>query len=143
MNDSQAPTAAPDEKTLEQRLLEGDDFAPPWRGEPGEILIGKVTMISRVAGKFGAYPCVTIQKDDGEELAFHAFRSVAKSELARCRPVLGDEIGILYQGPQKDTDYHMYRIRVNRKDPAAASINWAEFEQGRQESGPEGDGIPF
>ncbi len=111
------------QRSLEERLASDPEA---WMAEPGEMLVGIVVTVERRESSYGAYPALTIRKDDGDEVTFHAFRTVAKSELVRSRPVVGDRIGILYTGPVKGTDYHGYRIRLDRA--VGTEIDWSEFE---------------
>lgn len=119
------PDAPPEQiRSLEERLASDPEA---WMPEPGEMLVGLVVDIGVRTSAFGKYPAVVIRTDDvGAEYTFHAFRTVAKSELVRARPVVGDRIGILYIGPVKGADYHGYRIRLDRL--TGTSIDWDEFE---------------
>lgn len=119
-------------KSLEEQLFTDTEA---WMAAPGEVLVGLVVNIDRRTSAYGPYPSVTVRKEDGEELVFHAFRTVAKSELSRCRPVIGDQIGILYEGQVKGGDYHGYRIRLNRVASGQA-IDWAEWDNDRKPLAP-------
>jgi hypothetical protein len=105
---------------LAERL---DSFAEPWKPEPGEKLIGEVVDLDERENEYGSYPVVTVMTDEGEELAFHAFRTVPKNELAKQRPQVGDRIGIKYFGKPEGKDYELYRIKVER-DEQSKSIDW-------------------
>jgi hypothetical protein len=104
-----------------------DSFAEAWMAKPGDRLIGTVTGLSSRISDYDAtkYPIVTVRTDSsgrstedgqpipaGTEKAFHAFRTVAKNELAQLRPRLGDRIGIAYHGKSEHADWHSYRIKV-------------------------------
>jgi hypothetical protein len=124
---------------MEEQLARDTD---PWMATPGEMLIGEVISVERRTSKYGAYPAVTVRQADGEELVFHGFRTVAKSELLRCRPSVGDEIGILYQGKVEGADYHGYRVRLNRVS-APQEFQWSEFDSPTADAAdPDGD-VPF
>ena len=68
------------------------------------------------------YPIVTVERDgDGTELAFHGFHTIARRELAKKRPQVGDRIGIAYFGrgePSKPgmSGAELYKIVVERDD---------------------------
>ena len=131
--------------TLEEQL--DTRFAPAWRPEPGEKLVGTVTELGERDGAYGSYPIVTVRQSNGEELAIHAFHDVLQNELARIAPKHGDEIGILYSGKDADRGYHRYRVRRGGDD---AALSWAKYagadggEQGPADSGERDDGdIPF
>ena len=104
------------------------EFAPAWRPEPGDKLIGEVVEIGQRSGEWGAYPIVTVRQDDGQELALHAFHTVAANELAKARPQIGERIAIKYAGQRAGADgrtkYHAYRVAVERD---AAAFNWGAF----------------
>lgn len=97
-----------------------------WRPEPGDSLIGRVVEIDSRTTEYGAYPMVTVQIDDGTEVCFHAFHSVAKSELARRRPGVGDKIGVKFLGKPAGKSYENYKIVVESAQPQAA-VDWAKM----------------
>src|SRR5206468_3062798 len=125
-------------KTLDERL---DAFAEPWKPEPGDKLIGEVADLDERESEYGSYPIVTVLTDEGEELAFHAFRTVAKNELAKVRPQIGDRIGIAYHGKPDGKDYELYRIIVER-DEAPKALDWDKHADEMGTVEPD-DEIPF
>jgi hypothetical protein len=112
------------EKTLDERL---DSFAEPWKPEPGDKLVGEVVELDERTNEYGTYPVVTVRTDDGEELAFHAFRTVAKNELAKQRPEVGDRIGIKYVGKPEGKDYELYRVKVERNESQPQPLDWSAY----------------
>lgn len=105
------------------------DYASAWRPEAGDKLIGTVSLLSEREGYDGdPYPIVTVKTDTGEEWAFHAFHTVAKNELAKLRPQVGDQIGIKYIGRVKSANgrssYHAYRI----SNSSARGVNWSKYD---------------
>ena len=100
-------------------LLDADIAA--WRPEAGDKLIGHIVNIE-IAGQqsvFGSYPLLTIVRDTtGELVNFHAFHTVARTELGRKSVGIGDRIGVKYLGL---TDggaygtYEDYRVVVEPK----------------------------
>jgi hypothetical protein len=106
------------------------EYAEAWRPEPEERLAGDVVDITRLTSSYdeAAYPCVTIRKQDGSgEAAFHAFHTVAKRELSKLRPRVGDTIGIKYLGLKETQDgrkVHVYRAVSNE---ARLEFSWGEF----------------
>lgn len=98
--------------------------APGWRPEPGDKVIGTIVEISEAPGTdFGAYPLITIEQDDGTEIAVHAFHSVLRNELESKQPSEGDRIGIRYAGKvagkSGGRDYESYRVVLERVTPRA------------------------
>ena len=115
---------------------------PPagWRPKPGDTISGIVIGVTRSGeGQFGAYPIVTIRKDDGSDVAVHAFHTVLQRELVKLRPVVGETIAIAYLGDQKDKDgkvvkkpgqdpAQIYRVACGRENEGTQV--WDEFGQG-------------
>ena len=103
-------------RSIDDRL---DSFAEAWKPEPGDKLIGTVVDLDERDSAYGdePYPIVTVETDDGNELAFHAFHTVARNELAKQRPAIGDRIGIAYHGKQDGKNYESYRVIVERAEP--------------------------
>lgn len=110
--------------SLADRIAE--DYAPAWRPEPGNSVVGFVQEITLGTTDYGTYPIVTIVSEVGERVAIHAFHSVLKDGLLRARPSIGEEIAVRYNGKRlpkgvnpkdkgaKDKEYHDYRVIVNR-----------------------------
>lgn len=108
------------------------DFAPAWRPEAGDKLVGVIVGIGERAGEYDPYPIITVRQDDGTEVAFHAFHTVAASELAKVQPKIGERIGVLYRGKVDGKaggpSYHAYRVKVDR--PVEGSFSWAKYASG-------------
>lgn len=109
----------PSSSAIAQQLEEG--FAPAWRPEPGDKLIGTVTRLSTAQSDYGPYPVLTIRQDDGENLSVHAFHTALRNQLVRQRPDLGQPIGILYAGlnPGKPGGRAYEDYRVTGVEPTA------------------------
>jgi len=110
-------------RTLHDRL---DSFAEAWRPEPGDKLVGRIIDIDERDSAYSEvpYPIVTVETDDGQEMAFHAFHTVARNELAKQRPVIGNRIGIAYHGRPEGKSYEAYRVIVERADSQPKAIDW-------------------
>ena len=114
--------------SLEDRLEQGN--APAWRPDQtdADLLVGEIVDIDRGQSDYEPYPILTIRKEDGSEVAFHAFHTVAKNELLKHQPNVGERIGIKYLGEVKTkpgskfSSFIGYRIKVDR---AAKEFNWA------------------
>ena len=143
-------------RSMHDRL---DTFADAWKPEPGDKLIGTVVDLDERDSAYGdePYPIVTIETDDGNELAFHAFHTVARNELAKQRPVVGDRIGVAYHGKKDGKNYESYRVIVERTESEPKAIDWDKHVQADGETeqdveledddetpkGPTDDAIPF
>lgn len=104
------------------------DFAEAWRPKPGEQVIGVVTAISEREGGFGKYPILTIQPDEGEPVAVHAFRTVLASKLAEASPKIAERLGVMYIGEVDGGErrYHSYRVAVDRPEQG---VDWSTYSE--------------
>lgn len=109
--------------SLKDRLDAGN--AEAWKPESaGEELLGKIVELSSNTTSYGTYPIVVIQPESGEPKAFHAFHTVARDQLEKGYPSIGDEIGVRYLGKvaTPDGDYEGYQnYRVVIEHPAGWS----------------------
>jgi hypothetical protein len=113
--------------SLEDRLSRDPE---PWRPKPGDRLVGEILSIEQRDGDYEPYPLLSILADDGVEWNFHAFHTVAKRELAKQRPAVGDRIGVRYAGKRDGAngEYDHYRILVERAEPApTAAPDWDQI----------------
>jgi len=67
------------------------------------------------------YPIIVVRKDDGDEIAVHAFHAVLRAKLAENKPAIGDRIAIRYEGKIKAKTeghpaYHGYSVVVESAD---------------------------
>jgi hypothetical protein len=111
-------------RSLNDRL---DSYAEAWRPKPGDKLIGVIVDLDERASEYDEdpYPIVTVERDDdGREVAWHAYHTVARNELAKQRPQRGDRIGIAYHGKPDGKSYESYRIIVEPAEPQANEIDW-------------------
>lgn len=94
------------------------DNAEGWRPEVGEVIVGTVTDIARAFSEFkeGYYPIVTIEKEDGEQVAIHCFHTVLYNRVVELQPKVGEIIGIKYvSATEKDGKKNkaaVYNVRV-------------------------------
>jgi hypothetical protein len=96
------------------------DFAPGWRPEPGSTVTGEVISVDMAENQYGPYPVVTVQQDDGEKIALHAFHTVFRNALERARPMPGAKMAVRYvglveedrKGRKLDNPYHGYQVRM-------------------------------
>lgn len=129
LTDMAAGRSEPTSSPLDIDALLDQDIAA-WRPEAGEKLIGRVVLvdIAGVDSTFGAYPLLTIRRDDNGELVnVHAFHGVLRKELMRREVGEGDRLGIKYFGTAEGGDYgsyENYRVVVER----AAHLTVADIE---------------
>ena len=110
----------------------------------------------RTGGEWGDYPILFIEKDDGSEVAVHAFRTVLLNELTSTAPKIGERVQLFYGGTQKPKGsgkpYHVYKVKVIGRE--GGSFNWGRFggtDDFMPEPAPEqpssqlqdGDDLPF
>jgi len=117
---------------LAERLDSG--LAVAWRPdkEDADTLIGEVVSVDLGTSDYGTYPLIVVRSDDGTEKAFHASHTVARNELKRARPQVGQRIGIKYLGKQtaaegsKYGSYIGYRVEMERA--AGTEFNWDKVD---------------
>lgn len=119
----------------EQEQYEAD-YPEAWKPEPGDKIAGKVIGVTQSPDfGYGPYPIVTLNVD-GTERAVHAFHHVLRTELARRRPRVGDDLEIVYQGQRKpksgtNNPFHAYRVQGGQE----REFNWdAELPEGEREA---------
>jgi hypothetical protein len=96
------------------------DFAPGWRPEPGDTVTGEVISVDMAENQYGPYPVVTVQQEDGEKIALHAFHTVLRNAFERARPMPGIKLAVRYTGEitkykngrTLDNPYHGYQVRM-------------------------------
>lgn len=130
-------------KSLAERV---DSFPEAWRPKAGDKLVGTVVAIDMRDSEYGEepYPIVTIGTEDGDEFAFHGFHTVARNELSKQRPRVGDEIALKYFGKNEERGYERYRVLVIHADQPETPIDWdavaVEADTGTATSTDEWDG---
>lgn len=108
--------------SLQDRL---DRTTVAWKPEEGDSLTGRVIDIEQVENEYGVYPALTVLTDDGQEKTWHAFTTVARSEVAKRRPKVGDSIGVKYLGQPTGKSYKLWRVVVEHVDPEPRKdIDW-------------------
>lgn len=113
---------------LEDRI---DSFPEPWKPDAGDKLVGQVVEIGERASDYGdgSYPIVTVLTEAGKEFSFHGFHTVAKNELARQRPRVGDRLAVKYFGKDEERGYERYRVIVEHAEPAQNEpVDWDTIE---------------
>jgi hypothetical protein len=99
-----------------------------WRPDKGDVnpLVGTLLDVTTASTAFDAeYPLAEIVDDQGVSWSFHAFRDIAKSELSRLAPEIGDLISVTYLGVPDGKRYHVYRIRF--ADGRSTKPDWSRF----------------
>lgn len=105
--------------------LNGDHPMPEtWKPAPGDVLIGRVADLDEVAGEHGTYPVVVIEREDGARLAWHAMPAVARYELGKVAPEVGDRIAVRYDGKAEGRSYHMFRVVAEPR-----RIDWSRYRK--------------
>ena len=105
-----------------------EDYAEAWSPEPGGTIAGTVVSIDARDGGYGPCPIVTIATVEAF-IAFHAFHSVAKNELAKLRPQVGEKLVIVYNGKRNSKSgrgsYHSYSVSM--PDRPKTDFSWAKY----------------
>lgn len=115
-----------------------DSFPEAWKPEPGEKLIGELVDLDMRDSEYGdPYPILVVDAAEGStmngkpirgEHVWHAFHTMARSEVAKKRPQLGETVGIAYHGkgtaaPGMNAP-ERWRMIVDRTREAQPSIDW-------------------
>jgi hypothetical protein len=117
----------------------------------GDRLVGKVVALNEGESTFGEYPIIEVEVTSGTEQgseippgtikAWHVFDTVAKNEVARKKPAIGDEIGAQFIGVQKTkpgSTYDSYRnwhVLVEKTTGAVDAPNWDAHAASAAEEG--------
>jgi hypothetical protein len=119
--------------------MERDAAEPPtaWKPEPGDLLLGSILDIdartTAHSKRPNDCPVITILNEDDEVVYdWWAYHDVAKKELAKLRPKVGERIAVRYMG-RHPNGYFMYKIRIDRQD--RGTFDWSRVE-------PDPDGLP-
>jgi len=104
--------------------------AQGWAPESDTTLSGEIVSIVRgESAEYADYPIVTLEKEDGEFVAIHAFHTLLQEPLRIAKAKVGDTLDIWYGGerPVKSTkgtkderNYHLYSVLVNGENPEHA-----------------------
>jgi hypothetical protein len=73
------------------------DLAPGWKPVEGDVVVGKVTALTRGWSDYtqSYYPILTIHDEaSNEDVSVHAFHTALRSRLEALRPSIGDRVGI-------------------------------------------------
>lgn len=76
------------------------EFAPAWRPDQDDapILEGIFIDIAEGYTEYGSYPIVTIATNDERLWAWHAMTNIAKGQLTKAAPKIGERLRISYGG---------------------------------------------
>ena len=110
-----------------------DSFPEAWRPETGDKLVGTIISLDERENEYGVYPIVTVLTDAGDELSWHAFHTVAKNELAKLEPRVGEQIGIKYHGRDKSDRYERWRVLMLDRD-AESPVKTPDWKRMRSET---------
>jgi hypothetical protein len=100
-----------------------------WRPDQGDPnpLVGKLADVTTASSNYGEYPLAEIIDDQDVAWAFHAFRSIAKAEIVRLGPELGDRVSVYYGGVPAGKEYHVYKVRF--ADGRSSKVDWSRHAE--------------
>jgi hypothetical protein len=112
--------------------MERYEAEPPtaWKPEPGGLLLGPILELdwrtTAHSKRQNDCPVLTV-RDEAEDVVyeFWAFHDVAKSELAKLGPQVGERIAVRFLGRHAN-GYFMYKIKVDRSGPSA--FDWGAVQ---------------
>lgn len=93
-------------------------------------LEGKIVSVDvRTGGEWGDYPIITVEKEDGSQVAIHAFRVVLLNEFVAKAPKIGETIRVHYGGTKQPKGngkpYHVYKVVVVGRE--GGEFAWGRF----------------
>lgn len=76
----------------------------------------------------GNYPLITVEKDNGDVVKIHAFRTVLYNEVAKRQPKPGERIKVTFVGEGEakrkgQSPPHIYRVETPDRDPDDVAKN--------------------
>jgi hypothetical protein len=103
----------------------------PWKAEPGDVIEGTVVAVEQREGDYGPYPWLDIDADDGRQLGFAAWDTVARNEIVKLQPKPGDRIGIRCLGKVKGAtrSYNGWKVVVEKPDQPAGAVDWSRMQK--------------
>lgn len=130
------------ERSLKDRLLtELRSWRPDQEDEP--TLEGVVVELGTFIGDYGESPTVTVLTDDGDELIWNVFGTVAEKQFGQARLEVGNRVGIGYLGWRnegKEGAYKNWRvINLDRHSKKVEATSEETPEGASQETGSTAD----
>jgi hypothetical protein len=93
-----------------------------WKPKSGDVLVGQVVDLDEGFSRHGSYPVVVVEQR-GRRVAWHAMPTVAKSELSKAAPEVGDRVAIRYDG-KIDGGYHRFVVVGEPR-----RIDWSRYRR--------------
>lgn len=123
---------------LRKLVVDYDDTPPqPWKPKPGDCLVGEVLDLElRDAPPRPGDPqerppvlVVTMKDEEGTIWAFWAWHKVARGELAKVRPAIGDTLAIRRLDDVKDVAQPYARYVVFSDSPEVKTFSWDDVDE--------------
>lgn len=123
-----------------QKRLEAQEKEQTWKPEPGETLVGTVINVTTRSTSYGSSPVIVVQDDAGDVHAWWGFHAVARKELSRVRPRVGETIAIrrLPDGKGTQGRYRRFAVAVDRE---TEGVDWDTVAEGVEDL-PDEDTVP-
>jgi hypothetical protein len=104
-------------------------LAPAWKPNPGDIILGKIVRLAwNEGGKWGRYPILTLQLEDGSYVAIHGASHALKEQMMELRPKLGETAAFRDNGRKmgkNNREYYSYTMQIDRpEDEPEAEFAW-------------------
>jgi len=87
----------------------------------GDMVVGTVLGFSTVHGDYGPQTVMTIEQEDGDEVAVYVSNLVLKNQLKAADPKVGEKVGVKYLGKLKSAqgrEYKNWVVLMDRPEPA-------------------------
>jgi len=105
-------------RNLRGELEDWQGYAPSWRPDEGDVLVGVVQEFTVGSTSWGdVNVCTLLDEETDEQIAVWLSSTVLLSEFTKLDVKPGDRVGIRYDGKHPEKRYHRYVVRVDRDDP--------------------------
>jgi len=106
-------------RDLRGELGRFNGYAPSWRPQEGDILVGMIESYGIRTTEYGQVRTVTIldeEADDADDprVTVWLSRTVLRGCFENQAPQVGDRIGIKYAGMHETKGYHLYHLKVDK-----------------------------
>jgi hypothetical protein len=122
---------------MSTQVPEGFGLPQAWRpekdaeGDHDNPVTGILRSVETGSTAYGEYPIIVLEKENGDEVAIHAFRTVLLNEFTRKKPRAGEKVSVWFGGKQKTKDgkrdFVTYKVKVFR-EAENGDVDWDRFD---------------
>ena len=125
-------------------LEEQTEFAPSWKPQAGEAVIGEVRRYRKAHNFYGnVVDICEILQDDGQRLAIWINSTVLLGKFRDLQPRIGERIAVKYFGKHPEKNYKRFALSVSRdEDVSSHEFEVPTGEPPSRDNEPRQDGVP-